>query len=467
MRAQLGKTACGLALALVCAVASAADGDLDTSFGANGFRLTGISDGYSNLPAGMAIQPDGKILLCNGEGVYPVLDFFVARFTADGDLDTTFSFDGKTTIDFGGNTDTCGGIAVQADGKIVVAGTTEPDGDPNADFAVARLNADGSLDTATFGAGTGKTVVAFDLGGSNADFGASLALKSNGKIVVGGYVATATDGTDFAILQLNTDGTRDTSFNLTGRATVGFNLAGSTTKDDTATRVAVDPQGRILIAGFADAGTPGGIDFAVARVLASGTPDPDFSADGRAVIAFDLGGAGGSNGDGAYNVTVQQDGRIVLGGIADSSSTIDVNQDMAIVRLLPDGTPDASFGFGGRTTVVFDLEPNGQDIALATAEQSNGRLLIAGAAVSQSTGAIAATLVRLMPDGTPDASFGTVGKRTYDFGQSTPSGQLFNGIGFQGDQVVVTGSLNAGDTSHVDHFAARMSIDLIFANGFD
>ena len=63
------------------------------------------------------MQPDGKIL-CIAEGEFPAIDFFVARFTADGDLDPTFSFDGKTTIDFGGNSDICGGIAVQADGKI-------------------------------------------------------------------------------------------------------------------------------------------------------------------------------------------------------------------------------------------------------------------------------------------------------------------------------------------------------------
>ena len=467
MRALLGRTTSALVLAAVCAIASAADGDLDTSFGANGFRLTGLTDGYSNLPAGMAMQPDGKVLLCNAEGVSPGVDFFVARFTADGDLDTTFSFDGKTTIDFGGNDDICGGIAVQADGKIVVAGTTQPPFDANSDFAVARLNADGTLDTATFGAGTGKSVVAFDLGASNTDTATALALKADGKIVVAGSAVTASNGSDFAILQLNTDGTRDTSFNLTGRATIGFNLASSTTKDDNATRVAIDAQGRIVLAGFVDAGTPGGTDFAAARLLATGTPDPDFSADGRVVVAFDLGGAGGGNGDAAYSLMLQRDGRIVLGGIADSSSTSDLNQDMAIVRLLPDGTLDSTFGIGGRTTIAFDLEPNGEDIALALAEQGNGRLLIAGASVLPTSGAIAADLVRLMPNGTPDPSFGAVGKRTYDFGQTVPSGQLFNGMALEANKIVVVGSLDVIDLAHVDHFAARMSIDLIFADGFE
>lgn len=468
MRASIGKRAPALALLFFCASAIAADGDLDTSFGTNGFRMSGISDAYSIIPVGMAMQPDGKILFCGGEGTYPAVDFFVARFTADGELDTSFSFDGKATIDFDGNTDICNGVAVQADGKIVVAGSTQPDGDPNSDFAVARLNADGTLDTATFGAGTGKSVVGFDLGDTLYDTVGGLALRPDGKIVVVGYATTASNGTDFAILQLNTDGSRDTSFNLTGRATIGFNLAASTTKNDSAMCVAIDPQGRIVVGGSVDAGTPGGTDFAIARLLANGQPDPDFSADGRTVIAFDLGGASGGNGDGAYALTLQHDGRIVLGGVADSSTTTDQNQDMAIVRLLPDGSPDASFGLGGRTTIAFDLGPNAQDLVLDMLERSDGRLLLAGAASQPATGGIFAAAVSLLPDGSPDAGFGTLGKRTYDFGQTTPSGQLFSGVDLQpGKGIVFTGVLNVIDNSHVDAYAARVLDDLIFANGFE
>lgn len=465
MRALIGIGAPALALAAVCGIASAADGDLDTTFGTDGFRLTGILDGYSNAPAGFALQPDGKILICNGEGSTST-DFFVARLTADGDLDASFSFDGKTTIDFGGGNDYCGGIAVQDDGKIVVAGVTTPDGG-NADFAVARLNADGTLDTAAFGAGTGKSVIAFDLGGMNNDYATSIALKPGGKIVVAGFAETASSGFDFAILQLNTDGTRDTSFNLTGRATVAFDLAGSDSKDDAATQVAIDTQGRIVAAGYAKAGGFGGNDFAVARLLANGQLDADFNADGRATIPFDLGGATGGNGDVPYAMALQRDGRIVLAGIADSSTTADLNQDMAVVRLLPDGSLDTSFGLGGRTTIVFDLEPNGQDIPLDVAVQTNGRIVLAGAAVVPSSSAIMAAAVRLMPDGAPDASFGTLGKRTYDFEQSAPPAQLFNGVGFQDGGIVFGGALNVVDSTHIDMFAARVSNDLLFANGFE
>jgi len=219
-------------IALLAASAHAADGDLDPTFGDGGFRLAGILDGYATLVTGTAVQPDGKIVTCATEGA-TAYDFFVARFTADGAIATSFSFDGHTTIDFGGNDDVCSGIVVQANGKIVVSGTTTPPAGTNADFAIARLNSDGS---------------------------------------------------------------RDTAFNLTGRLTVGFNLAASTSKDDQAQQLAIDASGRIIAAGAADNG-PGGLDMAVLRLLPSGLPDADFNADGRATIAFDLGGANGNNDD--------------------------------------------------------------------------------------------------------------------------------------------------------------------------
>ena len=461
--------------AAMASSAVAAEGDLDTTFGAGGFRLSGILDGYASLTSGMAVQPDGKILLCEGESTSPTsYDFFIARFTADGAVDTSFSFDGHTTIDFGGNSDTCSGVVVQPDGKIVVAGTTTPDQSANSDFAVARLNSDGTLDTAGFGNGTGKTVVAFDLGGNNADAATGVALRADGRIVVAGSAATASNGLDFAILQLNTDGSRDTGFNLTGRVTVGFDLAGSSNKSDAAQRVLIDASGRIVAAGFADHGLPGGLDMAVLRLLPNGQPDPDFNADGRATLAFDLGGANGGNTDQAVGMMIDRQERIVLTGAADSSTTSHTdpntaNLDVAVARLLPDGSPDATFGIGGKTVIAFDLAPNGPDYGIAVLEQGNGRLYVAGTAIGlQAPPAYEyATLVRLLPDGSPDTSFGTVGKRLYDFEQSTPSGQLFHSIAMQGSKIVLGGALNSVDITHIDFIVARITDDLIFADSFE
>lgn len=466
MNTRIVRVLHGLALAAVCAAAQAADGDLDTSFGDNGFRLAGTTEGYSTLPNSMAVQADGKILICNGEGASPAIDFVIVRFTADGELDTTFSFDGRTTVDFNGDTDLCNGVAVQADGKIVVAGTTTEFG-VTSDFAIARLNADGTLDTATFGVGTGKSVIAFDAGGTNLDTASGMALRSDGKIVVVGSANTDTNGDDFAIVQLNTDGSRDTGFNLTGRVIIGFDLPASTTKTDAATRVVIDEQNRIIVAGGADAGPGAGADFAVVRLLPGGQPDADFSADGRTTIAFDLGGANGSSSDSAYHITLQRDGRIVVAGIVDSSTTATSNVDMGFVRLLPDGSPDAGFGIGGKTTIAFDLGSDNSDLPLSGLEQSNGRLLFGGASNSAGAAAIFANAVRLNRDGNPDESFGTLGKKTYDFAQTVPSGQLFNAAALHGNGIVFGGAGYVTDESHVDAFVARILIDLLFADGFD
>ena len=178
---------------------------------------------------------------------------------------------------------------------------TQPENDSNSDFAVARLNADGTIDT-TFGAGTGKSVVAFDLGGTNTDTATALALKADGKIVVGGYAATAANGFDFAILQLNTDGTRDTSFNLTGRRrshsilqrapprTTRRRESLSTRKAGSSLPATPKPARNHRLDRFRDR-APARDRTARSQLQ---------RADGRAVIAFDLGGAGGGNGDGAY-----------------------------------------------------------------------------------------------------------------------------------------------------------------------
>lgn len=468
MRVHAHRALCAAVFtAAIATTAIAAEGDLDPTFGAGGFRLSGIVDGFASVVAGMAVQADGKILLCEGEGATSY-DFYVARFTADGAVDTSFSFDGHTTIDFGGNSESCSDIVVQPDGKIVVVGTTTPNQGANTDFAIARLNGDGTLDTAGFGNGTGKTVVGFDVGGNNADSAYSVALHADGRIVVAGSAATTLNGLDFAILQLNTDGSRDTTFNLTGRATVGFDLVGSTMKNDAALRVAVDASGRIVAAGYADRGTAGGLDMAVLRLLPNGQTDADFNADGRATLAFDLGGATGSNSEQAVGLTIDREERILLAGTVDSGAGTS-NYDMAVARLQPDGSPDATFGIGGKTVIAFDLAPEGTDYGIALLEQGNGRIYVAGTSISvQAPPAYQyATLVRLLPDGAPDASFGMVGKRLYDFGQSSPSGQLFHGIAAQRSKIVLGGALNTGDINHIDFVVARITDDLIFADSFE
>src|SRR5512144_1533228 len=177
------------------ASALASDGALDASFGVGGVPRIGITGGDDG-PSGCKplVQPDGKILLCgtrlsNGA---TGSDCLVARFEAEGTLDPTFGNGGLVTIDFDGGTggDHAEGIALQADGRIVIAGTTHGAGLQSDDFAVARLSANGELDRSF--AGTGEATIAFDLdaGVGNDDVHA-LALEPDGTIVLAGSAETA------------------------------------------------------------------------------------------------------------------------------------------------------------------------------------------------------------------------------------------------------------------------------------
>lgn len=381
-------------------------------------------------------------------------------------------------IDFdnGGGLDQCVGTAVQADGKIVVAGTTGITNAANgSDFAVARLNSDGALDT-TFGNGTGKTTVGFDLGGSNNDVAAAVALQADGKIVVAGYAQTAASTgiapNDFAVLRLNTDGSRDTSFNLTGKAHYGFNLATlPVVNDDQVRGMAIDAAGNIVLGGFATKGSQLGptnqpdYDYAAMRLLPDGQLDANFNGDGRVLIPFDLGGVNGSSVDEAAGLLLQHDGKIVLCGIVDISSSSTTNFDMGFARLNPDGSLDPSFASAGKTTIAFDLAPNGTDLAVGMVEQSNHKIIVAGAAVTTGSGIVGA-LVRLNRDGSPDSEFGGLGKKTYNNGTLSPPQQIFYGVALQGNQIIASGLVGHTNTTF-DVLAVRVENDLIFADGFD
>lgn len=300
---------------LSCSVAHATDGAIDTTFGTSGFATAGISNVVPGPPRpGPIVQPDGKILIAGtvDSGVPNGFDMMVVRFNSDGSLDTSFSFDGRTTVSFADSTgfDQCTALALQSDGKIIVAGSTQASGDRQ-HFAIARFNADGSLDTTSFGAGTGKITVSF---GFRNDYANSLALQTDGKIVLAGAttnIAISGSNRNFAIVRLNTDGTLDSTFNSTGMQIVAFDLPVSGgTLADTANAIAIDSQNRIVVAGSAE-GVSNDTDFAVARLLSNGQLDTSFNSSCRQVIPFNI---AGNNSDSAETLLVLHDDKIVLAG---------------------------------------------------------------------------------------------------------------------------------------------------------
>jgi uncharacterized delta-60 repeat protein len=447
-----------LSAATFASAAIAADGDLDPSFGTGGFALAGLTTAAFELPAKPIVQPDGKILICStvNTGGTSGSDFFVERFNTDGSPDTSFDFDGQVTVDFAGRNEGCNALALQADGKIVAIGTST-DTTPNADFAVARLNADGSLDP-TFGAGTGTALVSFDLGDNNDDTAGAVAMQADGKIVVAGWAVVGTNTYDFAVVRLLPDGTRDTTFNSTGRVTIAFDIPG-TNGVDQADAIMIDDAGRLVVGGVAETQL-GSFGFALARLLPNGQLDHNFNADGRATIDFDL---GGTMSDLSYQSILTRDGKIVMVGVADAGSGSTTNNDVAIARVLPDGSPDSTFGIGGKVVVPFDQIPNGTEVATGVVEDDAGRFVAVGTTLVDDVNFFSRTFaLRLTPNGALDSSFGSFGKKVYNFDGDS---DLATGVALQGTQVVMAGITTSG--TDTDDYIARIEVDMIFADGFE
>lgn len=357
------------------------DGSLDGTFGTGGLATIAFDVGGNkgDYATDVAIAPDGKIVV----GGYAQIDytgatdFAVARLTSTGQLDTTFAGSGKARTNFqlnGGTLNNARSLVVQPDGKVILAGESQRGSLGDYDFTVARFTADGILDDG-FGTG-GKAVIAFNRGGTNYDSARSVALQSDGKIVVGGYAQGTGSDADFAAARLNADGTPDGTFGNGGKATVGFNLGAG--NFDAANSVAIAPDGKIVLAGRVQLNSAGNYDFGVARLNANGTLDGSF-AGGQVVVPFDLGGNGGDNG---RAVVVQPDGKVVVAGEVERDTT--GNNDFGLIRLNADGTIDGTFGSGGKQILGFDLGGDRGDYPTGLAITPDNKFVVAGHAATAS-----------------------------------------------------------------------------------
>jgi uncharacterized delta-60 repeat protein len=179
------------------------DGTLDPTFGSGGKVTTSFSSAVAGATA-LAIQPDGKLVAAG----YNADDFALARYHPNGTLDQTFGSGGKVTSDFSSSRDSIFALIIQPDGKLAVAGMTQAMGSSVADFALARYNPDGTLDT-SFGSG-GKVVS--DLTPYTWDAASALVLEADGKLVAAGNSSGG-----FALARYNRDGDLDTSFGAGGK----------------------------------------------------------------------------------------------------------------------------------------------------------------------------------------------------------------------------------------------------------
>lgn len=185
------------------------DGTLDSTFGLNGLVSVDVG-GHPDEVRSVLLQPDGKILVSGESRVNLKRDFSIARFESNGDFDLTFGNQGKVIVSISPvGQEYCEGMALQPDGKIVAAGTVDlGSGD---EFAVVRYNNDGSLDT-TFG-NSGIKIVAIT---NNRDYCTSVAIQSDGKIVLGGYTEYMVDSFETTLVRVLPDGSIDSLYGTAG-----------------------------------------------------------------------------------------------------------------------------------------------------------------------------------------------------------------------------------------------------------
>src|SRR5213082_1116202 len=337
------------------------DGTLDETFGVGGKVQTDFPD-LAAVASSVVIQPDGKIVVAGG--AFPLFtfagDFKVVRYNSNGSLDTSFGDGGIVTTTFPEGSYAFD-VALQADGKIIAAGTVFVDFNPgessNTDFALARYNPDGTPD-ATFGNG-GQ--VSTDFVGLEDD-AFSVLIQPDGKIVAVGSANNPATYYDFAAVRYLSNGTIDTTFGVAGKVSTDF----GDQNFDRARSAALQPDGRIVAAGFAISQNGGVQNFAVARYTSSGVLDTTFSRDGKTKIDF------GNCCQSANKVLLQSDGKIITVGYA---NTEDSDSDFLLARLSPRGSLDPTFGVGGKVRTSFgDLNGGANGAAL----QSDGKIVAVG-----------------------------------------------------------------------------------------
>ncbi len=425
-----------LMLLLLCAGRQqvlAAAGDLDTSFDGDGKTTTDFFN-YQDIVQAVAIQLDGRVVVAgtvwhaDGSRPFDVSDFGVARYNPDGTLDMSFGNGGKVSTDFYSRQDQAFAVAIQPDGKIVVAGIAATD-NANGDFALARYNPNGTLDT-TFD-GDGKVTTTLSLAD---DFAYAMALQADGKIVLAGrsVVDFGQRQLDFALARYNPDGSLDSGFDGDGLVFTNF-----FNSSDIAFALAIQPDGRLVAAG--PIGTTTSTDFGVARYNTDGSLDVTFGTLGKATV--DL-----VQDDEARSVILQQDGRIVVGGyVAASGGTY----NFGLARLNVNGTIDGSFGAGGKVITDF-LGRN--DLLLGLALQANGKLVAAGSVTNTANTDLDFALARYNPDGSLDAGFGNGGKVMTPIQNSADTARA---VAIQRDgKIIAAGNANVGGgTFEAEDFA--------------
>jgi uncharacterized delta-60 repeat protein len=387
-----GLLTCGVSAMVLIAGAThaqAAPGDLDLTFGTTGHVTAPITGNQDAVAA--VVRKNGTVVVFDEHGA-------VAQFLSNGDPDPGF---GNAGVSDDASSGSVFAATLQGDGKLVLAGFQ------GNDFMVERLNRNGGSDL-TFGGGDGVVTTSFAHPADVID----VFIQDDGKIVAAGAEGTG-DSFRFALARYKPGGKLDATFGGDGKVTTPI-LGG----DDFAEAVVPGLNGTVVAAGVTTPPGSSAESFAVVRYLANGQPDRTFGGDGKVTVKV------GQSSD-AQAIVVRPDGRIVVGGDYSHPSP---DLDWALIRLKASGRIDRSFGNDGKVKTIIGP---GADNFADLIRQPSGKLVAGG--VLRGT-PVKVTLVRYLPNGTVDASFGTNGTVVEDFGDDAVTRQLANA---PGDKVVV------------------------------
>ena len=469
MKITMKRSVMGLGLTTVAAIALmagsawAADGAgvLDSTFGAGtddgtpaGVVSTSLGNG-DDVANDLAVGADGSVLVVGNRKADTGNDIVLVRYKADGSFDAGFGVgtddgtpDGVVDLSLGAGDDFGPATAVQADGKVLVAGYHVDGASTN--IFVLRVNADGSLDD-SFGTaddGMANGIVNLSLGDGN-DTARDIAVQADGKIVVVGDTVVADGSSNIVLARLNADGTPDTSFGKGDDGTPdGFVATSLGNGDDKANSVVLQADGMIVLAGT-HVGDDKSSNMIVARYDASGVPDATFgkgddgTPDGFVNISL------GAGNDVAQGVALQADGKVDVVG---DSVGADGTSNIVLARLNADGTPDDAFGVGDDGTpngFVETSEGAGNDFATGLAVQADGKVVVVGYHEDGASTNIA--VARYGTDGALDQTFGTAEDGTENGIVNLSLGDgndTASSVALQGDKlIVVAGTTTATDGS--------------------
>jgi uncharacterized delta-60 repeat protein len=316
-------------------------GELDASFGEDGRVATALNH-FGDQAYALVVQPDGRILVAGSSSNGANLDFALVRYTEDGALDPSFNLDGTVTTMVGYEDDEIAAIAVQDDGYIVAAGYTVTES--GRDFALVRYTPDGLPDH-SFGLG-GIVVTEF---GSLDDELTALAVDSEGRLVVAGYTS-GTAGRAVIVARYLSGGNLDLTFGDQGVNLIGVG------EDALARSLAVDEEGRILVAGsylYQER-----TELMVLRLTAEGELDNSFGEEGLAApLAIEVPTDG-------FGISLLDSGAILVAGAVGVPGELDT----ALFRFTAKGQPDRTFGDSGMLVTEASQE---DDLALAVAVRGN------------------------------------------------------------------------------------------------